>query len=899
MRLRFSAALWSLVLLTSAPAFALEPYLVQDINPIPQNQSSAPRGFISLDNGIALFTADLEPFYDSELWRSDGTAAGTYQLTETCPGVFCSRPFAGVARAGDRLFYLAATQPGNLTLQLWVTGGSPHNTFDLGGPFSLDPYNPPVWVASRRLLFFVADDGEHQRQLWRSDGTRAGTYRLSNHENGYPSNLAELRGKLYFQAPGPRGPALWTSDGTPRGTKLVKDVSPHAMLPIGSNLVFISANPGVALWRSDGTAKGTVQIATLARKLEDLIVWEVLVLAGRYYFTATIKDQGEELWVSDGTKAGTRQLTHFANAGAFHYSEAPLFLPTLTAGSRVVFTADDGVHGAEPWVTDGTPAGTRLLRDLCPGTCWSGVIERAVIGSRLIFATTTPAHGLELWATDGTPAGTRILRDICRGACTSSPLAFGMARLGGELVFGADDGQNGRQLWKTNGTPRGTTRITSFPQEVSSVSLLGATIPGSLLYSARSQQDGIELWRTDGTVAGTRLVRDLVDKDNGGSQPGDFFALGERIYFLANDGLHGRELWTSDGTAQGTDLVHDTPPYPDNTLDDAAILKQVDVGGISYLVRRTSEGTGLWRSDGTEAGTYRLTPEGVVPETWLAAAGNRVFFSSRDPELDRELWTSDGTVQGTRALDLNPGTGGASPENPVAFAGHLYFLARSDAGLVWRSDGSPEGTVPVPFLNAASVSKLLGVHAGRLWFNRYGSSGNEELWSTDGTEAGSRLVREDFSVGSLISAGSRMFLVSGSGLWASDGTGAGTRRIAPHHTLGLTALLGGKLFYTYENGSRELWVSDGTEEGTQHLLDPAGKGFEDVQSLVHFAGWIWFAHGGKIWRTDGTGGGTTEVATQTSYNVNLDPELVPAGNRLFYSAWTPEIGWELWAVDPQ
>lgn len=887
MRLRLAAVLYSLALLATAPAAALEPYLVKDIDPIPQNISSNPREFVSLDNGIALYVADVDLF-EREIWRSDGTAAGTYQLTDTCPHRFCPQPTIGVAHAGDRSFYLAEPEESqNGALELWITGGSPVDTFNLGGPFFFNRYVTPVWVASRRLLFFVAVDQEHGNQLWRSDGTRAGTYSLLAHQESEPTNLAELRGKLYFRGPGTRAgrAALWTSDGTPQGTRLVKDVPPDAMLSIGSALVFVGPGPGgrgVSLWRSDGTAKGTVRISTIVSNPADLTLLETRALAGRYYFTAGIKNQGDELWASDGTSAGTRRLTNFAKESAFQDQDGIyLLLPTLTAGSRVVFAADDGVHGAEPWVTDGTPAGTRLLRDLCPGPCKSLPFPAATIGSRLILNASTTAHGREPWVTDGTPVGTRILRDICAGACPSSP--YGMVKLGGGLIFGANDGRYGFQLWKTDGTPRGTTRLTTFPAEVSSVARIGAAIPGAVLYSANSQRHGLELWRTDGTVAGTVMVVDPFDRDIGGGRPRDLLALGDRLLFLANDGIHGRELWTSDGTEEGTRLVLDTPPYPTGT-DRTDFTRWVTAGGVAYLMGTTSEGRGIWRTNGTEEGTYRLVSAGSRPasgDEWIVAAGDRVFFY-----FDAEHWTSDGTVQGTRVLDLNPE--GPRPNHPVAFGDNLYIGDHSGIYSVWRSDGTPEGTVPVPFLTSA---KLLGEHAGRLWFNRYGSSGTQDLWSTDGTEAGTTLLLEDFTVGGLISAGSRMFLMANGGLWISDGTGAGTRRVSPHHTLAGTAILDGKLFYTYD---RELWVSDGTEAGTQLVLNAEGEGFEGIRNLVRFADRIWFIHGGKIWRTDGTNGGTIEVAPVNAQ----DPELVPAGNRLYYPYWTPEIGYELWAIAP-
>ncbi|HXU33462.1 MAG TPA: hyalin, partial [Thermoanaerobaculia bacterium] len=99
----------------------------------------------------------------------------------------------------------------------------------------------------------------------------------------------------------------------------------------------------------------------------------------------------------------------------------------------MVFYADDGVKGREPWVTDGTPSGTKLLADLCPGACssTSGSLPSPV--NRLLILAQTPALGTEMWSTDGTPAGTRLLKDICPGTCSSN--LFGFHLLGGRSLF--------------------------------------------------------------------------------------------------------------------------------------------------------------------------------------------------------------------------------------------------------------------------------------------------------------------------------------------------------------------------------------------------------------------------------------------------------------------------------
>jgi ELWxxDGT repeat protein len=906
MRLKSAVLLCCALSLAAGPVVASDPYMVKDIDPLPVNQSSSPRELISLDNGITLFGANLSDD-DVEMWRSDGTPGGTYQLTDTCTNWYCKTAILGLSPAGSRFFYFAATRPGEQNAaELWVTGGSAGDTLDLGGPLYPDRYQAPVWVKSRGILFFVATDITHGYELWRSDGTRAGTYPLTNVEanqvGSQPYSLTEHQGKLYFVLPGQRGWTLWTSDGTPKGTKLVKDVNPFGLRSIGSSLIFFGpGTKGYEIWRSDGTAKGTVKVASPLSQGTEIV--EAVALGGRYYFSTSSPTDGEELWASNGTPAGTRRLTNFTNPQVFHYEDPdiwhPLYLPLLSAGPRMVFAADDGVHGAEPWVTDGTPAGTRLLRDVCPGTCWSWPTERKNLGNRLIFEAVTTTQGDEPWITDGTPAGTRLLRDICPGACHS--YFFGMVPLGGGLLFGATDGQNGFQLWKTNGTPRGTVRITTFSADVSTVRRIGAPIPGGVLYSAESRQHGAELWRTDGTVEGTDMVLDLVDRDNGGGRPTDLLALGSRLLFLANDGVHGRELWTSDGTAPGTGLVVDNDP---DATHDSDVLGHTELGGVSYLAWSTNGQTGLWRTDGTPAGTLRLTPDELQVSAEIKTVGNRLFFVAYKQEIGPKLWTSDGTVAGTRTLDVTPQSG--APQL-TPYQGSLYF--RSDTGeQVWKSNGTPEGTVPVPFLaDANRPAGLLGEFGGRLWFGRSAQEAGYELWSTDGTEAGTRMLGDivpgpdSFVVAQLFPAGARMFLRANNDLWVSDGTAAGTRNIGPGVSPDLTyaVLVNGRLYFSFGPAyPAELWVSDGTEAGTHPLRPASGERLEGPANLVAFEGRLWFLQGGKAWSTDGTPAGTV-VELSFDPDTFTGEQLTPAGNRIFFSGWTPQTGHEIWAVDPE
>jgi ELWxxDGT repeat protein len=284
-----------------------------------------------------------------------------------------------------------------------------------------------------------------------------------------PTDLMTVNGALqqsptlYFVADdGTAGAEVWRSDGTPGGTALVQDVDAGSA----------SSAPG-GLTRVSG-----VPFAT-----------------GQLFFAATDPTDGRELWKRDGSGA-----TLVKNIRAGSASSDPSNL-TAAAGAfpsagTLYFTADDGVNGVELWKSDGTTAGTVLVKDIVPGPDPSSPANLYAIGSTLYFTADTSGVGRELWKSDGTSPGTVLLKDILAGPASGSP--GDVAALGSVLFFRARDADHGLELSRSDGRPGGTFLVHDIvPGPVDSgPQYITAAFP-FVFFAATTGYTRRELWATD------------------------------------------------------------------------------------------------------------------------------------------------------------------------------------------------------------------------------------------------------------------------------------------------------------------------------------------------------------------------------------------------------------------
>jgi ELWxxDGT repeat protein len=160
----------------------------------------------------------------------------------------------------------------------------------------------------------------------------------------------------------------------------------------------------------------------------------IVTIGNTAYFSATSFDSGAELWKTDGTPAGTVVIKDI-NPG-FNNSNPQGF---VSNGSDIFFTANDGTHGVELWKTDGTSGGTSLVKDIINGSKSSSPFALSVLAGKLYFIADDSVHGKELWVSDGTNNGTTLLKDINNGKNSSFNSQASFVAVGSALYFPTND----------------------------------------------------------------------------------------------------------------------------------------------------------------------------------------------------------------------------------------------------------------------------------------------------------------------------------------------------------------------------------------------------------------------------------------------------------------------------
>ena len=654
-------------------------------------------------------------------------------------------------------------------------------------------------------------------------------------------NTAAAGNLFYLMAAQKDSPLqLWRTGGTTESTIALADLSSatyFGMANVNGILYFAGSNPstGQELWRTDGTVEGTRLVKDLTPGSGSSETADMFALDNQLYFS----NRGD-LYVSDGTEAGTKRVADVVpdgNDNVFSFTRVNSLL-YFTAGNSSV---DYGLYK-----TDGetvTP-----IASLPRGS----IFDLELVGTNLFFN-----YNNTLWKLDTTDDTPALVADID---------AFRLKEFNGSLIF-----VEGFSLWTSDGTARGTREIeqVSYPHNF-------YNYQGILYFAAGSSGsiDGVELWRSDGTAGGTFLLKDIDPNfdyfgQGDSSYPGNFTNFNGQLVFTTQSTTSG--LWTTDGTAAGTvPIVTGVVDAPRVSGDRLWVVRSLEVAPNKQVIQYIS-------------GASRpvvVDPPGVdqgssVPGPLVELNGKYYLFADNGV-VGRELFRLNADNSLTLVKDVMPGPASSFVHQFTKANGLLYFTVRNPLRTndydFYRSDGTTAGT----FLLSAgtAVASPMVTLGNQVFFAGDDRFTGVELWKTDGSVAGTVLVKD-------ISPGVRFGYVPYSS-----------------YVFDLTVSNGTLYFAAGDGAQRELWKSDGTTAGTKLAVDvyPGATRDAEVARITAYQGQMYFmardAAGLRLFRSNGTTSGTVAVSS-TFQSIG---DLVVAGGSLYFSAKTASAGEELWKV---
>lgn len=432
-------------------------------------------------------------------------------------------------------------------------------------------------------------------------------------------------------------------------------------------------------------------------------------------------------------------------------------------------------EGSEPWTSDGTTAGTIMLKDINNGA--KGTVPRKIGGndhnSKFVLIgleTFFPAKMLHtdgsetyesaaLWKSNGTTEGTVMLKDFNKPFDGEGDGLAQLVVMGGNLYFRGWDEEHAYQIWKSDGTAAGTVRVTNitpndypdwYEHQIGGLRAMGDIV---FFHASDTGNGPLSLWTTDGTEAGTSKL--MITDD---SSPGDMKVADGKLYFSAGSGDSGREPWISDGTEAGTHMIADI--YSGTPDSRPSHFSDTYNGSVYFQANGNS--TSLWgalyKTDGTEEGTVLVKDIVVVSGSSPSPYGFKVFngvlyFNAYD-DNGYALWKTDGTDEGTVKV-FGSAWDSLDPEAMQVVNSQLIFRGYDnieDDDFLYTYDGSATEPTKIVTDENSTYPHNFKVVDDSLWFMidtgdtiEGGEGYNPQItafWKTDGTTEGTALIKD-------------------------------------------------------------------------------------------------------------------------------------------------------------
>jgi ELWxxDGT repeat protein len=398
----------------------------------------------------------------------------------------------------------------------------------------------------------------------------------------------------------------------------------------------------------------------------------------------------------------------------------------------------------------------------------------------------------------------------------------------------------------------------------------------------------------------------------------NFVLINGSLYYSSADGLY-------KATSTSTPVLVKATGQPILKIYSAVI------NSTFFFVTQNGSGQSLWRSDGTAANTVQITTQTeIIP---ILVYHSNLFLRINTPETGKELWKMDASYNVTLVKDIDPGSASGFFGDLVINNDRLYLLGYSGPSQdLWQSDGTTSGTAISVDLPYTGFTELTVVNTTMFFTRSYSDPENPdenkiaELWKSDGTSAGTFLVKQfpsDYTYNSLYyltAFKGKLYFIHTTGyppfdyLWVSDGTEAGTQLIENVSGDGyVPALINADDTYLLYYGNSQGFLQpitkfDGTTSSTVHNWSYMHNDSEDHIDLTYADGRAFFIddsdseNGGgsataELWQADLAAG--TDDSMQNLYGTPMSNSgnIAASGSNIFFTRLI-NGNMSLWYYDP-
>ena len=831
-----------------------------------------------------------------ELWVSDGTATGTTKIAEQ---LLHERP---ATEHVGRLFF--ATRDG-----LWSSGGTLESTQrvkELPGITEIYSFEDGLYV-TRRTSVTATDARRAKAEIWFSDGSMEGTERIFDAhdlvENSSIPSLIKSSGKLFFVVMCESGircdRSIYSLEDTHDGLHRVGSVGSFGgrevrfdPIEVNGQLFYID---GYTLQKIDATA----DLPTAERVDGVQVVGDRMTLLGETIFVNGLIGSQKGLFAIDSNSGDATHAVDFTSEEIAGSALSQL----LAANGSLYFVTSDSLYSggnSRVWKSDGTQTNTTLLAtfDYMDAVRFDdqGVVALGSInGEQRVWNISNDAplglnpqikrnHGISptaliatragtlyfqgrpsrIWQTDGTTQGTIATEflhssQFLGGHHESRPSHL---RLEESIFYGS---RGSGSLFATNlktGENRIVAELGDSPGEFNAgLHLLG--VYGDYLFVGNS--NGV--WKSDGTSEGTIQLTDVAITygSPGAEFAGDF-------YFVATSEEFGSELWKTDGTANGSTMVADIFPGIGGSNIEELL---VDGDTLFFIADDSIHGSEVWaiRHDGDLPATGNPFEQDNDADVQIILAESQRGF-----ELLRDINRTPAAYRDQSSGRFHFGGFYDRPNEPITAAGNSYYFVthtKQTGYELWKADGTDGGTRPVKDINPGPANanpNSFQVLGDAVFFTAESADSQTALWRTDGTESGTVQVslpdeadieRVDYSVDD-----HSLYLRTDDGLFVTDQNATEWQLLEETERYGTLVPAGNTTFLiSFDFAISTLTRTDGELLRRTLELEPWGyvMSAESYDGKLYFTAEVCHDFGCEVelWSSDGTEAGTTRVMQPT------------------------------------